>query len=810
MSPRLPGARASAGFVLFVHLALSPVVFSRATAEHFELNKLALLLLAVLALAALLAGEVSFRAARPEALTVGVVLFVGSALASTVGSVSRWTSLVGAADSLAGVPTVLALAGLFFATRALCRTPEAARRVLLAPVLGAAAAAGYAVLQWLGWDPMPWARAASFAGAVRPFSTLAHPNFLGAYLAMALPLVGVLGLRASGAARVPFALTGVLCAFAVTASLSRAAWAAVAAALGVLVVGARVLGLWGRLRGWAVALVLVPAGLAAFFLLAAPGSGELPALLSERARHFADPGARHFLWRAAWRIFLEHPLLGCGLDAFALAFQQHREPAYWMLEWDTTPYRAHSDVLQVLATQGLVGLGALLVMTVGLVTAGPRAWRTVPREERPLLLALFAGLAAFVVQGLFGFTVIATGALFFSFAGVLSGLGGGARRVEGNPHPGPLPEGEGVGALWASGGLVLLVFAYNFLGGPSLQEPVGSQASTALLVLAGVTGAVLFGLRRAMPAASSPAPPSTGRAWVRWAVGAGAVALAYFLVFRPYRASQAALEGDLLMPTAPEQAAAAFERATALNPTQSLYWARRGAALQLTATLTPDAAERTRRLSRALEAFQRAVSLVPADAQHRARLGAMLTEFAALNMAAPTQAYAAFDEALARDPHEANFHVQAANAALRLGDPRTARRYALRAVELYPRFGPPRAQLGYLTLQEGQAAQAATLLREALEGEWHGDLASWVAASGNLAAALLESGRGEEARQAAEAAVAQAPESPQAHLVLAQVLEQTGAREEALTQYRRLLGLQPGHPAALEALRRLGHAPTPP
>lgn len=311
-----------------------------------------------------------------------------------------------------------------------------------------------------------------------------------------------------------------------------------------------------------------------------------------------------------------------------------------------------------------------------------------------------------------------------------------------------------------------------------------------------------------MPAASSaPAPPWTGRVWVRWAAGVGAVALAYLLVFRPYRASQAALEGELLLPTAPEQAAAAFERATALNPSQPLHWARWGAALQLTASLAPEPAERTRRLSRALEALQRAVSLVPADAQHRARLGVLLTEFAASSMASPAQVYAAFDEALARDPHEANFHVQAANAALRLGDPRTAQRYASRAIELYPRFGPPRAQLGYLALLEGQAPQAAQQLRESLEGEWHGDVASWVAASGNLAAALLELGRGEEARQAAEAAVAQAPESPQARLVLGQVLERTGAREEALTQYRRVLGLQPGHAPALEALRRLGHEP---
>jgi O-antigen ligase/tetratricopeptide (TPR) repeat protein len=802
VSPRRPGVRAGVGFVLFVHLALSPVVFSHATAEHFEFNKAALLWLTGLALVAL--GGVPFREARRDVLALGVLLFLGSAVASSVFSMSRLTSLVGTADSFAGLPTVVACAGLFFATRALCRTPEAARWLLAAPVLGAAVAAAYAVLQWLGLDPMPWAGMASFGGSSRPFSTLSHPNFLGAYLAMALPLVVVLGLRAPGLARVPLALTGVLCVVAVTVSLSRAAWAALAAALAVLGVGA--LGRWGGFRRWGLGLGVGLGVGAAVFLLVRSGPGELPAVLSERARHFADPGARHFIWRAAWRIFLDSPLLGCGLDAFALAFQRHREPAYWLLEWDTTPYRAHSDVLHVLATQGLVGAGALGVMVVGLFVMGRRAWRAAGSEERPVLVAVFAGLAAFGVQGLFGFTVAATGALFFSFAGVLSGLG--------HPHPGPLPEGEGVGsvlpALAVSGVLVLLVFVHNFLGGPWREQPSGPGTSLPLAVLATVLLGVLFGLWKAVP--PGPFTPAVGALapWVRWGVSAGAVALAYLLVVRPYQASRAAHEGDLLLLTAPGQAVAAFSRASSLDPSQPLYWVRQGAALQRTASLTSEPAERTRRLSLALEAFQRAVSLVPADARHRARLGAMLTEFAALGMASPAQVYAAFDEALARDPHEANFHVQAANAALRLGDRASARRYASRAVELYPHFGPPRAQLAYLTLLEGQAEAAATLLRQALEGEWHGDEAAWVAASGNLAAALLQLGRILEAREAARAAVDKAPESAQARFLLAQVLEQAGAREDAEAQYRQVLALQPGHPQAREALRRLGLEPARP
>ncbi|MFL5344443.1 MAG: O-antigen ligase family protein [Hyalangium sp.] len=807
MSPRalrVPGARSAAGFVLFVHLALSPLVFSHATTEHFEFNKVALLLLAVVGLAGLGALGVPARALRREPLSLGILLFTASASASTLASISRWTSLVGYPDSFAGLPTVLAGAGLFFATRAACRTPNAARRLLLAPVFGAAITSTYALLQVLGFDPMPWTRAASFAEAVRPFSTLSHPNFLGAYLAMALPLVAVLGLRARGMARAPFAVTGLLGMLAIAASLSRAAWAALAAALILLGLGALRLGPRRAALRWGLGLA-AGVGVLAALLLLLPLPGALPSLLSERARHLTDPGARHFIWRAAWNIFLDHPLLGCGLDAFALAFQRHREPEYWLLEWATTPYRAHSDALHVLATQGLVGVGAVLVMAVGLVLSGPRAWRLARREDQPLVLAVLAGLVAFCVQGAVGFTVTATGTLFLTFAGVLSGLA--APDLE-DPPASPAP------ALGCAAALSLAVFAYNFLGGPWSRDGVGRSAWIALLVLAGAMVWLLFALPRA--ARSADAPPAAARsshaprAWVRVTAWGLALGAAYFLVLRPYRANLAAHEGDLLLPGAPERALAAYANAAVLDPTRDLYFARLGTAFQQTALLTADPAMRTRRLSEGLAAFQHAVSLVPADARNRANLGSMLAEFAALKMATPAQVYAAFDDALARDPHDATFHFRAANAALRLGDHPTARRYASRALELYPRFGPPRAQLGYLALMDGKAEEAARLLREALDGDWYDDTAAWVAASGNLATALLALGRIDEAHQAASDAVTEAPESVDARLVLAHVLEQAGTPQEALAQYRRILTLQPDHASAREALRRLGADPSRP
>src|SRR5205807_364295 len=94
----------------------------------------------------------------------------------------------GGDESYAGLETVLGYLALFLATRALCRHPVAGRRLLAAVVPATAVASAYALVQLAGLDPVTWDNLSLFAGRFRPFSTLGHPNFLAAYLVLAVPL----------------------------------------------------------------------------------------------------------------------------------------------------------------------------------------------------------------------------------------------------------------------------------------------------------------------------------------------------------------------------------------------------------------------------------------------------------------------------------------------------------------------------------------------------------------------------------------------------------------------------------------------
>ena len=120
-------------------------------------------------------------------------------------------------------------------------------------------------------------------------------------------------------------------------------------------------------RCWrlAVLAIVLPAG---------RGVGTL-ASLAQRVRQFGESASRQHIWQAAWDIFRDHPLVGTGLDTFQIAFADKRTVAYWNLEWNGSPTRAHNEALNILATQGLLGGLAVLVLVAGVVIAARRALR---------------------------------------------------------------------------------------------------------------------------------------------------------------------------------------------------------------------------------------------------------------------------------------------------------------------------------------------------------------------------------------------------------------------------------------------------
>ena len=343
---------------------------------------------------------------RPEALAAGRTDFDFPLLAglfvvclSAAASADPSTSLRGRFDSYAyglwGLTLVAAVVQL--AARS-ARGREAVRADWL--IWSAALVGGYGVMQKFGFDPIFHFKNLPAGG--RAVSTLGSPVDLGAMLALAWPLSL---WRVDTGRRPASVVAALLIAGGLYACGSRGAWLGAA-------VGATAYWLMSRRRPGEALL---------------PSAGVALAAVGVAVAYLFRPGAsisdiaRCEVWKTAWNVFAHSPLLGCGSDGFEDAFRLLRTDAF-VAAMGPVHHQAyaHNDVLQVLASMGVVGASVYAVLLAALARTARRALE--PSEIRALAAALVAGLLGLWVN--LEFNPVAVEVLVFAaiFAGLLFSL----------------------------------------------------------------------------------------------------------------------------------------------------------------------------------------------------------------------------------------------------------------------------------------------------------------------------------------------------------------------------------------------------
>jgi hypothetical protein len=445
--------------------------------------------------------------------------------------------------------------------------------------------------------------------------------------------------------------------------------------------------LWG---GWRAgvparsgALVIAGLGVSSAVALAVAMTSDLGAGFRAVAERIAGgtagsvgPELRRFLWAGAWGAFLDHPLLGAGVDCLSLVFGRHRTPEAWSAEWGETPLKAHSQALEVLATRGLLGGVAMLVLLFGTFRAGLRALLAKDRDA-DLAVAAVAGLAAFLVHISFHFPTAAGTSLAATFAAIV------CARAEARPAPDPAPAPTT--GWWIAAVAVASALSYGLILVP-LRADVLAQAGTVVL---------RTDPQRAVALEHDAVrlDPSRDVLWLRLAAALQAEGLAE----REPSKRKALLE----------EARRVAEHGVSLVPVNAYNQAHLG-------TLLADLERETPPLARRREveqAFAAAQALDPNNAD--------------ILMAAADAALAAGDLDRARA-----WVAPAKLAYPGFGPPRAL----LGAVALIE--ARRLAGNGDAARARVQWQAAVDLLREGLAGDWHGDLRSRAAAEANLASAL--------------------------------------------------------------------------
>jgi len=602
------------------------------------------------------------------------VIVLGVQALATFGSVDRGLSVWGSYERAQGWLTLLSYGALFLLVAARLRTFEQAGR--LARVLAATAAplTALGLAQALGWNPLPL-----ITDARSPvYATLGRSNFLGAYLAMLLPLTLGFILSAGSRSR-RLALVGLLAAEGVVLALTlaRGAWLAAGVAVAVfwLVWGWDWLGAHGRrlraLASGAAGLGLV--GVLALMLWTGRGGGSTAARLT--------------IWRAVARLVAERPLLGHGPETLDLVFPRVYPPELVYYQGrGVLVDRAHNLLLDWAVTTGMIGMlaqGALLALffVVG--------WRAVRRaaepKQRALLAACVAGVAGNVAGNLVSFDVTATA----TAAALLMALGVGlARQAEQGEtvEAGrerlrrPLPRAMAAAlALLAAAGLGAAVGQVNL-------RPVAADAA-ALTSERRATAGDWSGAIKAAERATAlwPVEPAHFRAlswaWLQWAV-------------QPAADAGAALE----------KAEDALLLARDLRPGDVRTWAALGELYGRWGNRW-DAT----RLPLAEEAYARAVELAP-------HLATLYTSWGMVHLEGGRWAEAAlhFRRAVDLDATDGYAFAHLGEAELAMGRIEEAEVAYRQAVRWAPELGAAHAGLAQALWLQGRRAEAEEALEQAL------------------------------------------------------------------------------------------------
>lgn len=342
-----------------------------------------------------------------------LVVPIGMLLVATFISLLTLADPGHRAESLREVRTVILEPILFLFVARLVLRDRAARDVLgWALVLGGAVIGGYAVAQ-IALD-----LGGVQAGSVtRATATYTHPNNLALFLERTLLVtvgVGIVRPRWWPAwllAAVQFA--------GLALTFSRGALIALAAGIAVVLLLRRL---------WVWLLLLLAGGIGAF----AAGVVLFPDRFADAGGAGAEP-TRFTIWRASWRMIVDHPLFGVGPDQFLYQYsRRYIEPAGWPERYTSHP---HNLVLDVWLRLGAIGLASLATLVVGLGWWTKRHVTAIRRDPWAMgaLAALVGGAAHGMVDN--GFFLPDLAALTWAFAVLLVTVPVARSQAEIAPEP---------------------------------------------------------------------------------------------------------------------------------------------------------------------------------------------------------------------------------------------------------------------------------------------------------------------------------------------------------------------------------------
>lgn len=458
----------------------TPLIFFPSTSELFEFNKMILIyalsacVFFLWSLEMLRAGKWIFRR---TIFDIPLGLFLLSQILSTFFSIDVHTSLFGYYGRFnGGLLSIIAYILLYWGYVShfdFAETKTFLKLSLLSSVLvmlwGLPGRFGHdmsCLLFLKRFDNSCWT--SQFRPAERMFSTLGQPNWLGAYLAVHF-FIGlyflVTGTIKRGLEKVSWPKDLLLIAYLVLTFTSilftRSRSSLLAVLVGSILFGLYVLSLLRRnqaLKKPLTVLLLLTIVVVFFVKTGIPQVdsflewnffSQKPSTTSvstQTAPEFSSGGVtesfdiRKIVWKGAIDLFAAYPLFGTGPETFAYSYYFVRPVEHNLTsEWDFLYNKAHNEYLNYLATTGLFGFFAYLLVNLTVialfVTFILKAHRskTLAADEALFMTSLFFSYVTILITNFFGFSTTTSQLFFYLLPAMMVSLG--YKKAEGVTTP---------------------------------------------------------------------------------------------------------------------------------------------------------------------------------------------------------------------------------------------------------------------------------------------------------------------------------------------------------------------------------------
>ncbi len=394
-------------------LFLLPLGFAWDTYDQYALPKLLIARVLLIGLLILFIARVAVTGVvliKRTPLDFPLLGLLASAAISTFFAENQNIAIFGTYSRYDGLLTLVTYAALFWLAVQALTTPTDARNLLRVLLASGYAVAAVAIVQSVN-DSIQ-------QGAIVPaYGSMGNENVLGAFLAMVLALAcGELASVRSTSARILVINVMAVVGVSLLLSFSRSAWLGGAVGIAVVIAGLRPSARQLRTAGVGIAALVALLAVVLVVGRSVGGGLELERLLVARGLSLFDfnawVSARVHIWQDSIAVIASRPAVGYGPDNFGLVFPRF-ESGDWGLgirDLHQQVDKAHAEMLQVAATQGILGLAAYLWMLAAFARS---FWRG---RRMDGALGVIGGFVAYQATIQLNFTALAAAFPFWLLA----------------------------------------------------------------------------------------------------------------------------------------------------------------------------------------------------------------------------------------------------------------------------------------------------------------------------------------------------------------------------------------------------------